>query len=182
MADPVDLYYELHVQPLFSTSDRVQMLNKFDLWKYDDVRNPVNRDKILARLQLPADDISVMPPINYGGPWPQERIDLLKRWYDTGCKQLERATSTNITARRVQIAGSARIELVAQGQVPAPGYAVWLDQRPERATLFEFVLYQKSGGKFNSTFSTRIRFPDPGPALTSITVYDKNGPRDIVIS
>lgn len=182
MAEQIDLYYELHVQPLFGTSDRMQMLGRFDLWSYDDVSDPTNRDKILARIQLPADDISVMPPINYGGPWPQERIDLLKRWYDGGCKRLQLAAATSVTARRVQIAGGSKIELAAQGQVPGPGYAVWLDQRPQRATLYEFVLYQKTGGKFNTNFSTRLRFPDPGQALTSLIVYDNTGPRDVAIN
>ena len=171
MADPVDIYFELHIQPLFRSSDRLQMLFRFDLWNYDDVADAVNRDAILARVELPADDISVMPKLNFGGPWPQEWIDLLRRWYDTGAKRLEKGVATYAARRN---AGANAIELSARGQVPAPNYAVWLDQRPERVSPAEFVLYQKPGGKFQSNFATKISFADPGPALTSVEVYDRN--------
>ncbi len=172
-----DVYYELHVQPLFRSSDRLQMLFRFDLWKYEDVAS--NRDQILARLQLPAEDIGVMPKVNFGGPWPQEWLDLLNRWYATGAKRLERGSAT-YTAKRKP---GGLIELAAKGQVPTPNYAVWFDQRPERATAFEFILYQKPGGKFQTSFATKIVFADPGPALTSIEVYDHdNAPLLVAIT
>lgn len=175
--DATDVYFEIHILPMLRPADRLGMFGRFDLWKYENLVDPDLKGKILTRLQLPPNDMGLMPPLNAGGPWPAEWIAVLKRWYDTGCKRVEMA-SANYTARRA----SNFITLAAQGQVPAANYAVWFDQRPERETPYEFVLYAKPGGNFMSNFAIRLRFPDPGPALTSLTVYDKNGRQSVTIT
>lgn len=62
--------FDEHVRPLFRTRDRQSMRLTFDLWSYRDVS--VNATSILQRLKSGA--------IACDGPWPQQHIDLLKRF------------------------------------------------------------------------------------------------------
>ena len=62
------------IKPLFRESDRTAMLRAFDLWSFDDVT--ANAGPILAAVEagsMPCD-----------GPWPDEQVDLLRRWVDGG--------------------------------------------------------------------------------------------------
>jgi hypothetical protein len=67
--------YERDIRPLFREEDVSSMSMAFDLASYSEVRT--NADKILARLSdrsMPCD-----------GPWPEERVELFRRWVDAGC-------------------------------------------------------------------------------------------------
>ena len=62
------------IKPLFRESDRTAMLKAFDLWSFDDVTS--NADRILGAVaagSMPCD-----------GPWPDDQVDLLRRWVDGG--------------------------------------------------------------------------------------------------
>jgi hypothetical protein len=62
------------IKPLFRESDRTAMLNAFDLWSVDDVT--ANSGAILGAVEsgsMPCD-----------GAWPDEQVDLLRRWIDGG--------------------------------------------------------------------------------------------------
>ena len=62
------------IKPLFRESDRSAMLRAFDLWSFDDVSS--NSARILGAVEsgsMPCD-----------GRWPDERVDLLRRWIDSG--------------------------------------------------------------------------------------------------
>ena len=64
------------IRPLFRESDRTAMLSAFDLWSFDDVT--ANSDRILAAVEagsMPCDE-----------PWPNEQVDLLRRWIDGGAR------------------------------------------------------------------------------------------------
>ena len=68
--------YAADVKPLFREQDRRAMTFLFDLWAYEDVR--ANAADILSALEageMPCD-----------GPWPPERVDLLRRWIDGGLR------------------------------------------------------------------------------------------------
>ena len=78
---PVDLpgpdepvSFEQHVRPLFRERDRQSMRFAFDLWSHDDVGK--HADAILDRLQA-----GTMP---CDGAWPEERVEVFKRWLDSG--------------------------------------------------------------------------------------------------
>jgi CDGSH-type Zn-finger protein len=63
-----------HIKPLFRKMDRESMSFVFDLWSYSDVRT--HAPEILNRLgngTMPCD-----------GEWPKERVDLFRRWIDSG--------------------------------------------------------------------------------------------------
>jgi hypothetical protein len=69
--------FEADIKPLFREKDRQSMLRAFDLWSYSDV--VANADAITEHLSdgsMPCD-----------GAWPQERIDLFKRWAAEGHAQ-----------------------------------------------------------------------------------------------
>jgi len=62
------------VRPLFRAKDINSMKKAFDLSSYDDVR--AHADAILGRVaagSMPCD-----------GPWPQEQVDVLRRWVEEG--------------------------------------------------------------------------------------------------
>ena len=64
------------IRPLFRAKDINAMRKAFDLSSYDDVRS--NADAILGQVSagsMPCD-----------GPWPQDQVDLLRRWVEEGMK------------------------------------------------------------------------------------------------
>jgi hypothetical protein len=66
--------YERDIRPLFREKDVSSMSKAFDLASYNDVR--ANAGQILAKLSdgsMPCD-----------GPWPQERVELFRRWVGAG--------------------------------------------------------------------------------------------------
>jgi truncated hemoglobin YjbI len=66
--------FEQHIKPLFRERDRKSMKFAFDLWSHDDVRS--NAEAILERVKA-----GTMP---CDGTWPQEWVELLERWTQTG--------------------------------------------------------------------------------------------------
>ena len=69
--------FAIHIAPMFSSSQRQCMINRFDLAKYEDVKQKANQIyQRIADGSMPADDTN---------PWPDEWLQLLKRWIDEGC-------------------------------------------------------------------------------------------------
>jgi hypothetical protein len=63
------------IRPLFRDTDRDEMSFAFDLGDYEDVK--ANAEGIYERLadgSMPCDE-----------PWPDDRIELFRRWIDEGC-------------------------------------------------------------------------------------------------
>jgi CDGSH-type Zn-finger protein/truncated hemoglobin YjbI len=68
--------FAAHVKPLFREHDRKSMTFAFDLWSQADVQ--AHAAGILERLvngTMPCD-----------GAWPQDRIDVFRRWTESGCQ------------------------------------------------------------------------------------------------
>jgi hypothetical protein len=68
--EPTDVSYERDVRPLFRELDRDSMVETFDLWSYDDVRD--HADAILTVLEagsMPCD-----------GAWSEVQLDTFRRW------------------------------------------------------------------------------------------------------
>ena len=70
----VNLSFAAHIKPLFRKMDRESMCFVFDLWSYKDVTR--HATEILRRL-----DNGTMP---CDGPWPSDKVDVLRRWIDAG--------------------------------------------------------------------------------------------------
>lgn len=62
------------IKPLFRERDRDSMRSRFDLWSLEDIST--HADAILNSF-----DAGRMP---CDGPWPAERVALLRRWIDAG--------------------------------------------------------------------------------------------------
>jgi hypothetical protein len=70
----VSIGYAADIKPLFREGDRDSMTFAFDLWSYDDVSS--HAAAILERLEegtMPCDHA-----------WPEDRIDLFRRWLAHG--------------------------------------------------------------------------------------------------
>jgi CDGSH-type Zn-finger protein/truncated hemoglobin YjbI len=66
--------FERHIKVLFRDKDRQSMHFAFDLWSYDDVA--AHADAILEQVgqgSMPCD-----------GAWPAERVEVFRRWIDSG--------------------------------------------------------------------------------------------------
>jgi hypothetical protein len=63
-----------HIQSLFRKMDRESMSFALDLWSLGDVRS--HAVQILERL-----DNGTMP---CDGAWPKNKVDLFRRWIDSG--------------------------------------------------------------------------------------------------
>jgi hypothetical protein len=67
--------FQSDIRPLFRDKDVRSMSAAFDLSSYDDVK--ANAPRILAAVSngsMPCD-----------GPWPADRVSLLRTWVDAGC-------------------------------------------------------------------------------------------------
>ena len=69
--------YDTHIRPLFRENDRESMRFAFDLWSYEDVS--ANAAAIFEKVRTGA-----MP---CDGAWPSERVELFRRWMDTGMRE-----------------------------------------------------------------------------------------------
>jgi hypothetical protein len=75
--DSQSVSFARDIKPLFRPGDREAMESVFDLWLYEDVA--AHADRIYDRLEdgsMPCD-----------GAWPQERVEVFKRWVDSGKPQ-----------------------------------------------------------------------------------------------
>lgn len=70
--------FKLHIQPLFTETQRGCMQGYFDLWSFQDVKD--NAQDILNRLA----DGSM--PADASRPWPDEWVGIFRRWIDEGCQ------------------------------------------------------------------------------------------------
>jgi len=69
--------FDSDIKPLFRESDRDAMIRAFDLWSFADVK--ANADAILGAVRsgsMPCDRA-----------WPEDRVDLLQRWIESGTPQ-----------------------------------------------------------------------------------------------
>jgi len=160
--------FELHILPLFRATDREHMSFTVDLWDYSSV---VDRaDQIIEHLE------SDMPPAESGGPWPDEWVQLFRRWKDTGFKRLElgaaqytfNQTATGMTIR-------------AAGTFPAAGYRGWLHIETETDTSKTYVLYLEppdaSVAGSADSFTLKERYP--ASDTRSVFIHDSAGMQQI---
>lgn len=166
--------FELHIRPLMRLLDRDQMLFRFDLWDYDQVR--ANADRILTRLRID------MPPARNGGPWPPEWISLFERWLNTGFLRLElgRSDANGYQATR----SGTNVTINAMSSVPSQGYQAWLELQVAEADRREYLLYWEppvTPQPPNPTLArVRTRFAAPA-TLNTLTILDADGPHEVQI-
>lgn len=143
------------------------MLFGVDLWDYDAVVEQA--DQILGRLE------SDMPPTATGGPWPEEWVELFRRWTATGHKRLELGT-----AQYAVNATATLVTLTATGTFPAAGYRGWLQIETETDTAKTYVLYfeppEAPAAGSPGPFSLKERYR---PDNRSVFVHDSTGVQQV---
>lgn len=174
--------FETHIRPMMRRLDRDRMIGAFDLWEYHDVVHPDHLSGIVdrvSRAKASENPHGEMPPTEYGGPWPVEWIDLFNRWVDIGCPRLEQVTSEVEFA--ITPITSEVSSLVAKGQNPEFGYAVWLEREFESTNPFRFSLFREppeTPPPFGSAeFDVSIDFQDDGtsPVFVNGISAPRNG-------
>lgn len=157
--------FQLHILPLFNATDHQHMSFLFDLWDYDQVVS--NAQEILDHV---TGDALLMPPLDAGGPWPDEWVRLFQRWKDTGFKRLEIGTATCAFDE-----GGKTI--TASGTFPAAGFRGWLHIESDTDAVRTYVVYFEapdSAVAGRAEAFTWTEFYD-GPAGQSIQVRDSTG-------
>ncbi len=170
-------FFELHIRPMMRVLDRENMITVvgLDLWNYDQVK--AQADNIL--LHITTD----MPPASYGGPWPQEWIDLFGRWKSAGFPKLGLAqvSAAGFTASRV----ATTVTITGTGTLPDGNDRAWLQPVVEEGKPRSYVLYLEPAEPGTTTapprgFRVRTSFDAPA-SLTSITVTDAAGDHVVAI-
>ena len=160
-------FWELHIRPMFRATDREHMIMRLDLWDYDSVVE--HADHVLARLE--AD----MPPPATGGLWPDEWVELFRRWTTTGHKRLDLGT-----AEYAVNASPTVVTLSATGTFPAAGFRGWLQIESETETAKTYVLYFEPPDEpvdgAAGTFTIRERYRADNK---SVFVHDSTGVKQV---
>jgi hypothetical protein len=165
--------FELHILPMFRATDLEHMqAQRLNLSDYDEVRR--HADRILDKLT-----IDMPPPLGSGGPgpWPDEWVQLFRRWMESGFKRLELGTA-EYTFRQTP----TRVTIEATGTFPAAGYDGWLEIESETATSKTYVLHFEppdapvagAGQPFSRRESYRI-----SSATQAVLVHDSTGVRQL---
>ena len=165
--------FELHILPMFRATDHEHMQAvRLSLSDYDEVRR--HADRILDKLA-----IDMPPPLGSGGPgpWPDEWVQLFRRWKESGFKRLELGTA-EYTFRQTP----TRVTIEASGTFPAAGYEGWLEIESETATSKTYVLHFEppdvpvagAGQEFSRRESYRI-----SSATQAVLVHDSTGVRQL---
>jgi hypothetical protein len=176
MDDPDDgkrlPYWELHIQPMFRALDREHMLTfvdgarKFDLFDYDQV--VARADKILRALKRPLP--RCMPFPEFGGPWPEEWIELFARWQRRKFPRLGRGAATSWDA--VDEKGVVTLSCKVRKRVVDE---TWLD-RVGWSEPREYALYLEPGPEGTETeiADRDISFP-AAAGVSVVIVHDATG-------
>jgi hypothetical protein len=180
---PRRTFFELHIRPMIREMDRQHMLQEGsqpDLWDINVVKA---KAKTILRFLESKKDETTMPPLAYGGPWPEEWVLLFNRWVNEGFPTLDLGAATGYTAQRA----GALVVVTAAIQKPGPNFAVWPDRYygpPKNGVTPDLILYQEP----------LDRPPPPGivdegvnaftfpAAVVSLTVLDKTGIQTIAIT
>ena len=141
--------FELHILPMIRLTDREHMRFAFDLRDYD---------QLVQHAEAFADRVAVdMPPVDSGGPWPDEWVQLFRRWMASGFKRLALGTA-QYTWNQSATATTIR----ATGTYPAAGFKGWLQLESETDTSKTYVLFFEApdapAGGAPAAFSLRERY------------------------
>jgi hypothetical protein len=127
--------FELHILPMIRATDREHMVQYtgIDLWNYEQLVQ--HAADVETRLGVSKD----MPPDETGGPWPDEWVELFRRWRATNFKRLKLGTAEKYAFSETGTPPRATVQ--ATGTYPAAGYNGWLQIEAETHAEKIYVLY-----------------------------------------
>ena len=125
--------FELHIRPLLRLLDRDKMLEArgFDLWSYDDV--VAHATGIHERVQ------GNMPPLNFGGLWPFEWVQVFERWMSTGFRRLQLGQPTG--QGYIASLNGSRVNLACETVLPDEDYEGWLQPESDGTGNIDVTLF-----------------------------------------
>jgi hypothetical protein len=175
MSRPV--LWELHIQPMFRLVDRDHMLllsssqRRIDLFDYDQVVARCRTGVFQQWLK------GHMPPVNVGGPWPEEWLALFDRWVSEGYRRLDTAAAEYSAG-----VNGGSVLLIATGEKPADEDEVWFERLSSAESPREYALVREAIGTTSdpSDFTVRERFV-AAPGVTIVVVHDANGRHEVTI-
>ncbi len=176
--------FELHILPMIRTIDRERMLFWKDLHAietyYDSSGEPIMDTILKIKKHIEGGNgISVMPPVYYGGPWPEEWVALYGRWVSEGCLRLQTGKGQYDAERtdddKVMLYGD-NIQL----QKGRDSFEAWFARRPCNQEEFHYDLRVEEGR--GTSGEKDLEMPvSIGPEVTEIFVYDANGMNKVPI-
>ena len=173
--------YELHIRPMFRLLDREHMqkvVGAFDLWDINAVWQ--YRNQISAKMKLD------MPGTRYGGPFPQEWIDVFDRWITT-------ASDTEVghhlvlaapqSDYKIQSLGGDKRRLSVNVMTPTQKCRVWFDLESVGPAERNYTLY------LEPAYPKELPAPTPMTAnegfakesATRLVITDANGTKEVNI-
>ncbi|WP_422358853.1 hypothetical protein [Reichenbachiella sp.] len=173
--------FELHIKPLFRAIDRDHMLWHFDLWNPDSFyeRNGQPKMHVINAIldHLTSNGPDQMPPNNNAGPWPEEWIDLYRRWIDEGCGRLS-LTKGDYQIRK----DGSTVKLFAKIEIDQ-GAECWWERQYEGSDSYIYHLSVESKEETGQSEGRIIRefignFPSQ---LQKITIVDQDGIQELPI-
>jgi hypothetical protein len=174
--------WELNIRPLFRPLDRRRMLFRLDLYKYDDVKDLAT--KISNRT---ATD---MPPMDHGGPWPKEWVDLFKRWAkggddpNVGPPRFARLDLAKGTYKAVRdTTDRTQVTVTASVVRPSPKSFIWFEEDPDATEPFSYVLYLSKANDKPRDIATDVEEIIPIPlSVGSIRMRAADGTKVVTIT
>ncbi len=160
--------FELHILPMIRATDREHMRFAFDMWDYD---------QLVQHAEVFADRAAVdMPPVHSGGPWPDEWVQLFRRWMATGHKRLVLGAA-QYSWNQAATATTVR----AIGTYPTAGFKGWLQLESETEAAKTYVLYFEApdvpDGEAPEDFNIRERYSPADNRL--VFIRDSEGIQQI---
>ena len=174
--------FELHILPMFRLIDREHMMVWFDLYDpatfYAADGSP-KMSFIKSVAKHLKGELTQMPPVYAGGPWPSEWIDLFDRWIAEGCKRLELSVG-QYNATRLN---DTSVKLSAMAEVPSDDYEVWLQRENTGPSTWVYKLYQEGQGAGDSPATKFIaeEINDIPSSVSFVMVHDLEGAKTVTI-
>ena len=169
--------WDLHILPMFRHLDRDHMLmlsgnRRIDLFDYAQVversRTGVFQNWLRGH----------MPPVNAGGPWPEEWIALFDRWVSGGFLRLADVTAEYSAGR-----SGGMVTLVAAGEKPSDDDEVWFERVSSSESPREYKLVRDAIGEPGDPgdFTIRERFAATA-GVDVVIVNDAEGRHEVKIA
>jgi hypothetical protein len=174
--------WELHILPMFRIVDRDHMLQlsspkrRIDMFDYDQVVERCKSGVFQSWLR------GHMPPVNVGGPWPDEWLALFDRWVEGVDGERKFLRLAPVSGDYTATLNAGAVLLMATGEKPDDADEVWLERISMAESPREYALVREEVGtaKEAGEFTVRERFT-PAAGVTTVIVTDAKGRHEVNI-
>ncbi|MEL6562302.1 MAG: hypothetical protein AAFQ94_29285 [Bacteroidota bacterium] len=181
--------FELHILPMIRTIDKERMIWWKDLHAtetyYDTSGKPLMDNIWKIQKYLKGEGSRpVMPPVYYGGPWPDEWVSLFDRWVEEGCPRLSKASGRDYQADREN---DNKVFLFGVVDAPSSGksFEAWFSRNLNHPQQFFYEVWvEEHNDSKISSGEKELEMPvvNIGSDVKEIFVSDINGIHSIPIN